>query len=284
MNRYQVLLGVALCAALLAGDVLAAGADPRGDDRRSGDSAAPGRPPGPPLGWTTQLGVGAIVNPEFVGADEYQVIPIPYVEFRYLDERGTLLFANVPQGIGGYFYRRRDEDGRALNLGLAVAPGFNVRGDEIEGLDEVDPAIEARLLLEARWQRWSFDATVAQDIGSGHEGAYLDLAVARRGSIGRRGGFYGFGPVLRFGDDDYKSALYSVGVDESVASGLPAYDAEASIERLGIQGIVSLPLGQGPWRWTTIAQISRLLDESAESPVVVEENQFFFLTAVTRRF
>jgi len=121
-------------------------------------------------------------------------------------------------------------------------------------------------------------------LGSGHEGAYLDLAVARRGTIGRRGGFYGIGPVLRFGDDDYKSALYSVGADESVASGLPAYEAEASVERLGVQGIVSLPVGKGPWRWTAIARASRLLDESAESPVVVEENQFFFLTAITRRF
>jgi len=274
---------VAACLLLIGVQAFGAEAGPPGADPAP-VSAAPGKPPGPPLGWTSQLGIGAIVNPEFVGADEYQVIPIPYVEFRYLDELGTLLFANVPQGIGAYFYRRRGQDGRALNLGLAVAPGFNVRGDEIEGLKEIDPAIEARLLIEARWQRWGFEGTLAQDVGRGHEGAYLDLSLSRRNSIGRHGGFYACGPVLRAGDDDYKSALYSVRPEESAASGLSPYEAEAGVERLGLQAIVSLPLGMGPWRWTAIGRYSRLLDESAESPVVVDDNQFFFLTALTRRF
>ena len=100
--------------------------------------AAKARPPAPPVGWQTQLGIGTIVNPEYVGSDEYQIIPIPYFDFRYLDERGTKFFANVPQGVGGYFYRQRDRQrGRRLDLGLSLAPGFNVRGDEIEGLDYV---------------------------------------------------------------------------------------------------------------------------------------------------
>ena len=257
-----------------------AGAGPRGP----GGPGATGMPPGMRLGWQTQLGVGAIVNPEYVGSDEYQVIPIPYFEFRYLDERGTLLFANVPQGLGGYFYRRREPDGRSLNIGAAIAPGFNVRGDELPGLEEVDPAIEARLLVEGNTLRWGFQATLAQDVGSGHEGAYLDLSVSRRGRIGRRGGFWSVGPVLRVGDDDYQSTLFGVRPEESAASGFPAYEAEASLERLGLQGLVSVPVGDGPWRWTVIARGSRLLGDAADSSVVAEENQFFFLTALTRRF
>ncbi|MEE4382950.1 MAG: MipA/OmpV family protein [Pseudomonadales bacterium] len=245
---------------------------------------ATGMPPGMRLGWQTQLGVGAIVNPEYVGSDEYQFIPIPYFEFRYLDERGTLFFANVPQGIGGYFYRRREPDGRTFNLGAALAPGFNVRGDEIEGLQEVDPAVEARLLLEAGSRRWGFQATLAQDVGNGHEGAYLDVSLSRQGRIGSRGGFYAVGPVLRIGDDAYKDTLFSVTEAESATSGLPAYEAEASLERFGVQALVSLPVGKGPWRFTAIGRASRLFDEAAESPVVVEENQFFFLTALTRTF
>jgi outer membrane scaffolding protein for murein synthesis (MipA/OmpV family) len=228
--------------------------------------------------------VGAIVNPEYVGSDGYQVIPIPYFEFRYLDERGTLFFANVPQGIGGYFLRRRGPNGRAFNLGAALAPGFNVRGDEIEGLQEVDPAAEARLLIEANVRRWGFSATLAQDVGNGHEGAYLDLSLLWRDRIGMRGGFYAIGPVLRYGDENYKDSLFSVSPEESPPSGLPAYQAEAGLERAGIQALVSLPIGKGPWRWTALGRASRLFDEAAESPVVVEKNQFFFLTSVTRRF
>jgi outer membrane scaffolding protein for murein synthesis (MipA/OmpV family) len=261
------------------------GAGPRGPGGPGATGMpATGMPPGMRLGWQTQLGVGAIVNPEYVGSDEYQFIPIPYFEFRYLDERGTLLFANVPQGIGGYFYRRREADGRSLNIGAAIAPGFNVRGDELPGLEEVDPAIEARLLVEGNTLRWGFQATLAQDVGSGHEGAYLDLSFSRRGRIGRRGGFWALGPALRVGDDDYQSTLFGVRPGEAAASGFPAYEAEASLERLGLQGIVSVPVGDGPWRWTAIARGSRLLGDAADSPIVAEENQFFFLTALTRRF
>ncbi|MEE4361036.1 MAG: MipA/OmpV family protein [Pseudomonadales bacterium] len=239
---------------------------------------------GPPLGWQTQLGVGAIVNPDYVGAEDYGVIPIPYFEFRYLDERGTLFFANVPQGIGGYFLRRRSATGRSLNLGVALAPGFNVRGDEIAGLQEVGPATEARFLVEANAGRWSYSATFAQDVGNGHEGAYLDLSVLRQGRIGQRGGFYAIGPVLRIGDETYKDSLFSVSPEESLPSGLPAYQAEEGLERAGLQALVSLPLGTGPWRWTAIGRASRLFDEAAESPVVIDKNQYFFLTSITRRF
>jgi outer membrane protein len=267
----------ALCLLVLADAAAAAQAPP-------GAPGSAGRPMGPPTGWQTQLGIGAIVNPEYVGADDYQVIPIPYFEFRYLDERGTRLFANVPQGIGGYFLRRRAADGRAFNLGAAIAPGFNVRGDELEGLEEVDPAVEARLLLEANTRRWGFQATLAQDVGTGHEGAYLDLSFSRRGRLGRRGGFWAVGPSLRVGDGDYLGTLFSVSPAEALASGFAPYEAEGGLERVGLQGIVSRPVGRGPWRWTAIARVSRLLGDAADSPIVAQENQLFFLTALTRRF
>ncbi len=236
-------------------------------------------------GWRNQWGLGVIANPKFAGGDEYNITPVPYFDFRYMDAKGTRFFANVPQGIGGYLYRQTDAaSGRFLNLGGSIAPGFTVRDDSIPGLDEVGVATEARLILEAGSRRWSASATLAQDVGSGHEGAYLDLNISRRGRLGSGSGFYAVGPVLRLGDSTYKDALFGVSAADSAGSGLAPFDAEAGIERVGIQGLVSLPLGKSAWRVTGILRASQLLDTAADSPLVVDETQLFFLTAITRPF
>lgn len=236
-------------------------------------------------GWRSQWGLGMIVNPKFVGSDDYNLQPIPYFDFRYMDAKGTKYFANVPQGLGGFFYRdRTNETGRFLNVGAALAPGFNVRDDSIDGLEEVDVSVEARIYLEAGARRWAASAVLAQDVGSGHEGAYLDLSVNLRGRLGQRGGFYAIGPVLRLGDDTYKESFFNVSEQESIATGLEEYDADAGVERLGLQALVSVPLGQSKWRLTTLGRVSSLIDNAADSPIVESEAQLFFLAAFTRPF
>ncbi|GAB5413556.1 MAG: hypothetical protein Cons2KO_11590 [Congregibacter sp.] len=236
-------------------------------------------------GWRSQWGVGVIANPKFVGSEDYNITPIPYLDFRYFDAVGTKYFANVPQGLGGYFYRQRDrEAGSFLNIGAAIAPGFNVRDDSIEGLDEIGVSTEARLYIEAGGRGWVSSVTLAQDVGSGHEGAYLDLSLAKRGQIGQRGGFYAVGPVLRLGDDTYKESFFSINANESAATGLPEFSADAGVERIGVQGLVSLPISGSKWRWTGILRASSLIDDAADSPIVEDETQFFFLTSFTRPF
>ena len=240
--------------------------------------------PGGPQGWQSELGVGVIVNPESVGADSYNVVPIPFFDFRYLDEKGTLFFANIPQGIGGYVYRNRDfSSGRFVNVAAAIAPGFNIRGDEIPGIGDVGIATEARLSLETGGRQWTANATLAQDVGNGHEGMYLDLSLARRGPVGQGGGFFAAGPVLRLGDSTYKDSLFGITTAEAAASGLPEYAAGGGLERIGLQTLLSLPLGKSPWRWTGIARASRLIDNAADSPLVATENQLFVIMSLTRR-
>lgn len=244
-------------------------------------SAAGGLSPG----WRNQFGLGLIANPRFVGSEDYNQRLIPYFDFRYFDEKGAKYFANVPQGLGGYLYRGRNrQSGRFLNIGASLAPGFNVRDDSIEGLDEVGLSAEARLLLEAGGRRWAASVTAAQDIGSGHEGAYLDLSLAYRGRVGQAGGFYAIGPVLRWGDSTYKDALFGVSPDAAVTTGLPRYRADGGVERAGVQGLLSLPVSSSAWRFTTVFRASQLLDNAADSPIVVDETQFFFIAAVTRSF
>ncbi len=72
--------------------------------------------------------------------------------------------------------------------------------------------------------------------------------------------------------------------EDSSETGLPRYDTDAGFERLGFQGLISVPLSRSKWRFTALARASRLFEDAADSPVVVDETQLFFLTAVTRSF
>lgn len=262
-----VALGVALATSLPAH----AGPAP--------DARPQGMPPAPPTGWTTDLGVGAIVNPERQGGDEYQVRPIPFFDVRYRDERGVKLFANVPQGIGGYVYRNGDRRSRTA-VSLAIAPGFATRDDDIQGLPEIDIATEARLGFEFTRGAWMASAQLGADLGTGHEGAWVDLALQRQGRLGRRG-FWSLGPTLRIADEDYADSQYGISAAEAVASGLPAHDAGSGAEQLSIGGVVSMPIGE-KWRWTAAGRVGRILGDRGDSPVVDERTQGFLLFAVSR--
>jgi outer membrane scaffolding protein for murein synthesis (MipA/OmpV family) len=258
-----LLTGVlALCAALVSTGAFAQGA--------------------PPTGWSTELGVGAIVNPEYQGSGDYQIRPIPVVDVRWRDARGTRLFANVPRGVGGYLWRSSGDPLRRTAVGLAIAPGFATRDDEIDGLEEIDIATEARAYLEYGRGGWAADVTLAADLGTGHEGAYADVSLQRRGRIGS-GGFWSLGPSLRIADADYNGAQYGVSPAESVRSGLAPFDADAGLEQVSLVGVVGLPVGER-WRWTTVARLGRIVGDRADSPVVEQETQAFVLTALTRTF
>lgn len=242
-------------------------------------TAAPGNPP---TGFEVELGAGVIVNPEYAGASDYRVLPIPYIDARWVDEQGTLLFASVPRGVGGYLLRHRPERGLRFDVAAALAPGFATRDDEIPGLDAVDIATEARLYVEAGTLAWNASLTLAQDLGTGHEGSYAELGLAFRNRIGTRG-FYSIGPVLRVGDADFTDALYGVSAAEAPRSGLPRFDPGSGVESLGVSGLVSVPVSEH-WRWTAIARGGRILGDREDSPIVDTSTQFFFLTALTRAF
>ncbi|MEZ5489717.1 MAG: MipA/OmpV family protein [Gammaproteobacteria bacterium] len=239
--------------------------------------------PMPQTGWQTDLGVGLIANPEYQGAEDYRVLPVPYFDVRYVDARGTKLFFSVPQGFGGYLIRERLENGARFALSAAVGPGFQNRDPEdVSGIDTFGIGLETRIGTEYDTGPWSFQASLAKAIASGHEGMYGNLSASYRFAISNRA-FAGIGPSLRFGDDRYMSALYGVSQRESAASGLAAFDAGSGLESVGVQGLVSFPVGD-TWRFTGVARLGRLMNDADDSSLTVEPTQAFLVVALTRRF
>lgn len=245
------------------------------------DSTSAARP-NPVGGWSTELGAAVLLNPKFQGSSRYRALAVPYVDARFQDTKGTLLFANVPQGIGGYLLRKGPSDNR-FSVSFALAPGFANRDpDDIDGIDTFGPAAEARLRWAYQKGAFSIESTMAQALGSGHEGFYLDLAYNWRGRLGRSG-FFSVGPSVRYGDSNYIGALYGITGVESAASGLSAFEADQGFESLGLGGVVSVPVS-GAWRLTGVLRYSRLLGDARDSSLTQDSNQVFLLTALTRKF
>ena len=244
--------------------------------------SAAAEPVQPPAGWTREFGVGVIANPEFQGGSSYQLRPIPYIDIRYRDQSGVKYFANVPQGIGGYVYRSgREARGRSA-VALSIAPGFATRDDGVPGLEEVGPATEARLTFTRAHGPWTAGAVFAADLGTGHEGAYVDLTFQRSGRIGQRG-FWSFGPALRIVDSDYAEAQYGIRPADAPLAGLPMHDAGEGAEQISIGGVLSVPVHE-KWRLTTVARVGGILGDRGNSPIVESRTQAFLLIAVTRPF
>lgn len=243
------------------------------------------QPPGFQLGWQTDLGLGVIVNPEYQGAEDYRVLPVPYFDVRYVDERGVKTFINVPQGIGTYLVRERTDSGNRFAVSAAVGPGFQNRDtDAFLGLETFGIGIEGRLGVEYDVGSWSLRGQVAQAIASGHEGLYADFSAGYRFAVSGlgRGAFASVGPALRFGNSSYMSALYGVTARESLASGLRAFDAGSGLESAAVQGVLSFPVGE-KWRFTGVARMAELLGDAGGSSLTAQSTQFFIVTALTRR-
>ncbi len=250
------------------------------------NSTIAGEAPSPPpsaIGWQYDLGLGLIANPEYQGSDDYGILPVPYFDVRYVDEKGTKTFFNVPQGFGRYFVRERLSNGNRFALSAAVAPGFQNRdADDIAGLETFGIGIEARLGAEFDSGPWSFQAGVAQAIASGHEGFYGNLSASYRFILGR-GAFAGIGPSVRFGNSNFMSALYGVRPGESLATGLAAFEAGSGLESVALQGLLSIPVGS-KWRFTGVARAGELVGDAGDSSLTMESTQFFVVAALTRRF
>ncbi|MEM9688954.1 MAG: MipA/OmpV family protein [Pseudomonadota bacterium] len=266
LPRQVALAGFAVCTLLTATPVLS-------EDERE-DSAT---------GWSTDLGVAILSNPEFQGSSRYDIQAFPYFDVRYSDEKGEKYFFNVPQGLGAYLFRQRSDDGLSTRVFAAVAPAFADRDpDRIDGLETFGTGVQARLGWQAERGPFAVSAVAGKELGASHEGLTIDLSANFRARFGR-GSFLTVGPTVRWGDSTYMQNLYGVTDIESINTGLTAFRASSGIESAGFQGLVSVPVS-ARWRLTTVLQVSRLLGDSADSSLTSEPNQAFFLTALTRRF
>ena len=225
-------------------------------------------------GWGLTVGAGALHSPTYEGDDESRLSILPNIQVSY----GDRFFASVQEGIGyrvikdpgfeaGPIMRvkfSRDEDGDQA---------FAINGDDttdLIGLGDVDTSIELGGFLASEIGPVTFSAEARQAV-TGHEGLVADLGVKWSGRAFLFGPpvIWSVGPRAKLVDDSYNSAYFSVDAAQSVASGLPVFEAGGGLHSYGIGATAIIPLTtDNTWSAVVVAGYDRLEGDAADNPLV----------------
>jgi outer membrane protein len=207
-----------------------------------------------------RIGIGPQVQPEFPGADSYDVGPYFNIDFASGDEPyrigapddrfGLRLLTAGPLTLGpaaDFQPARRESDvgapvgriGRTFEVGAfadyLLSETLRLRGEVLKGIN-------------------------------GHEGLVGSVGVDQ---IWRSGDRYAvtLGPRLLLSNGRYQRAYYGVSTSAALASGLPSYRPGGGVHGLALAGGMSLQLDE---RWGVFgyARGERLVGDAARSPIV----------------
>jgi len=225
-----------------------------------------------------KLGVGTSVAPRFEGSDDYTVRVMPKFSLRYknlvsLNNTRMRVFIvhneNFVTGAHARYRFGRDEDSAPDLMGLGnVSDSF-----ELGGFAEWRPG-------------WAIiGAEVGQDVAGGHDG--LLAAVYAGSQLPLGGGFYlEGGAQVTWASGNFMERNFGVTQAQSIASGLPEFDAGSGIKDVAARVGVRFRKWKH-WDFATYVAYSRLMSAAADSPLVElrgSPNQFMWSIAGRYRF
>jgi len=207
-----------------------------------------------------RVGLGAQLQPEFVGADSMAVSPLFHVNFA----RGTREFN---------FSAPDDSPGIAVvsNDGFSFGPAGNIhRGREDSDVGAPVGGIHTTFEAGAFGQYEAKDSfrlrvELLQGI-NGHKGLIGSIGADK---IWRDGDRYVFsiGPRLLFSNGRYQRAFFGVSPAASLASGLPVYRPGSGVYAIALTSGASYQLSRR-WGLFGYARYERLVGDAAKSPIV----------------
>ena len=236
----------------------------------SGMAAAQERPASE--GWSVSAGGGAILSPLYLGDDAYGLSLVPSIRISH----GDRFFAAVETGMGYAVVNNnmlkagplmtvdfgRDEDGSGP---------FQVAGastQDLIGLGDINTTVSLGGFAELSSGDFTLSLKAGQALG-GHDGMTGELGLSFGTRIQDNGPplILSLGPRLKFGDNDYASALFGITPMQSTASGLPTHTATGGIISYGASGTVVMPVTSNA-SLTFLASYDRLSDDIASAPLV----------------
>lgn len=227
-------------------------------------------------GWTVGLGVAAV--PDYEGSNDYQAVPIPYLNWqsdhRYfnltaLTAKGNVLNSEIIEFGPRLKIRRKRDD---------------VHNDQVDDMKSTDTAAELGAFVAAKYQRWRGEVWFSQDVAdayngqlAGFEGSYtypITPSWILKSSL-----------TTTYASGKFMQTYFGVDSRDSQRSGLRQYNANAGFKDVGGDLALSYA-GWEHWGLTGVFSYDRLLNDAEDSPVtkVGSANQFVFGALLTYRF
>ncbi|GAA4643007.1 MipA/OmpV family protein [Pontixanthobacter gangjinensis] len=281
---------------LAAQDALPAQAVPEAADK----SSAPAARGGPPESvfddnWVT-IGVGVAYSPSYTGSDDYVLSPLPVIQ----GSVGGIDVQPRPAGFALNFIEGTD-DGPNINFG----PVIRMRSDRanrikdpvVKAAGELDRAVELGVSTGISFPKLlnpfdslSFGADVRKDIAGAHGGLVIDPSITYSTPI-NRGLFTSLTLGTEYASDDFAEYYFAVTPAQSVASGLPVYNAEGGFTKASVTTLVGVDFDgnalNGGLNAIVLGGYSRLMGDAKDNPYTAirgTADQFFLAIGVGYTF
>jgi MipA family protein len=216
------------------------------------------------------IGVGVGMLPDYVGSDDYMVGGAPFFKItlpkteRYLRLLATDLQINIINHP-------------ILRLGPAVNYRFG-RSDDVDDrivshMKDIDGTIEAGAFVGAEIvdkdnprQRFISQVEFLSDVGGEYKGYNVSLTASYWQPVSKAIDVM-IGGGITYADENYMETYFGVDQEDSDRSGLPVYEADASLFMAKVTAGMVLHLSQS-WHIALGGQYRPLLSDASDSPVV----------------
>ncbi|MBC7736783.1 MAG: MipA/OmpV family protein [Candidatus Saccharibacteria bacterium] len=220
----------------------------------------------------SSLGLGLGVAPDYIGSNDYAVIPLPsfsvQVGGKEVKSAGPGVEVNLgsARGVGfgpilRYGFGRNDGGKVADSVVALTAP--------VRAAPEIGGFVQMALPLgdPAGGVFGNGRLSLVQGLGDGHQGTVVEgsLGVVKIAPLWKFGG----GLSATWGSDRYQQAFFDVSAADAASTGLSPYSADAGLVSVGLSGFASHDLS-AQLSLNLFASVSRLTSDAANSPLVAD--------------
>lgn len=207
-----------------------------------------------------RVGLGAQVQPDYLGADGMRVGPLFHVNIAHGDEEFRFGAPDDSAGIA-----------LVTQGGFSFGPAGNIAGSRKNSdvgalVGRVARTFEVGAFAQYEWHdSFRVRGQLLKGI-NGHEGLVGTISADK---IWRDGDRYVFsiGPRVKFSDGRYQRAYLGVTPAAALATGLPEYRPSGGVHAVGVASGASYALND-EWGLFGYARYERLVGDAAASPIV----------------
>jgi outer membrane scaffolding protein for murein synthesis (MipA/OmpV family) len=210
------------------------------------------------------IGIGVGTMPEYEGAQDRKTRLTPNINLFYGD---TFFLTGMKAGAN--LLRYQTEHGAAITAGPLLALRHGRDQDDnaaLNGLGDIDRALDAGGFVRFRKQGWQASVDVRQNLSNTDQGATVNFTAGHGMRVSEK---------LRlrtsldttWASSDYMKTFFSIDATQSANSGIAQYDAGSGFKHVGASLMADYSINR-EWAGFATLRYKRLLGDAADSPIV----------------